>query len=76
MEPAIFTTIGMAKAAVLPLPVMARPRTSRPARALGRVAAWMGNGVGQPALTRAATMAAGTPRASKVVDSTGAWTTS
>mmetsp|Transcript_3506 Transcript_3506/g.9396 ORF Transcript_3506/g.9396 Transcript_3506/m.9396 type:complete len:301 (-) Transcript_3506:1884-2786(-) len=36
---------GSAKAAVLPLPVIADPHTSRPASASGTTAAWMGVGV-------------------------------
>ncbi len=76
VDVATATTMGMAKAAVLPLPVRARPRTSRPASELLRVAAWMGNGVGQPARSRAAMMGAGTPSSAKVVPSTGTSATS
>ncbi len=36
------------KARVLPEPVGARPQTSRPARASGSAAAWMGNGASMP----------------------------
>ena len=37
--------IGMANAAVFPVPVWARPTTSEPANRAGMVAAWMGEGV-------------------------------
>ena len=37
--------IGSANAAVLPVPVCARPTTSRPASSGGMVAAWIGEGV-------------------------------
>ena len=50
---------GTAKAIVLPLPVRARPRTSRPASASGRVADWMGNGVVIPVRASAAAIGAG-----------------
>src|SRR5687767_8951751 len=40
--------MGSAKAAVLPLPVMAQARTSRPARAGGMAAFWMGVGAWKP----------------------------
>ena len=36
--------IGSANAAVLPVPVWARPTTSRPAISGGMVAAWIGEG--------------------------------
>jgi hypothetical protein len=39
---------GMAKAAVLPLPVCARPTTSSPLRSAGSASAWMGVGVSHP----------------------------
>ena len=39
----------MAKAAVLPVPVCASPRTSRPSRAAGMVRAWIGRGESKPA---------------------------
>ena len=41
--------IGRAKAAVLPVPVWARPRTSRPWSAAGMVSAWTGRGSVKPA---------------------------
>ena len=47
-------SIGRPNASVLPEPVCARPRTSRPARASGRVAAWIGRGVLMPRAVRAA----------------------
>ncbi|SKY80327.1 Uncharacterised protein [Mycobacteroides abscessus subsp. abscessus] len=37
--------IGIANAAVLPVPVWASPTTSRPSMSGGIVAAWMGDGV-------------------------------
>ena len=37
--------IGRVKAAVLPVPVWAMPRTSRPARATGMACSWIGVGV-------------------------------
>ena len=37
--------IGSTKAAVLPVPVWAMPRTSRPSSALGIACAWIGVGV-------------------------------
>ena len=40
--------IGSPKAAVLPLPVMAQARTSRPARAGGTASAWIGVGRAKP----------------------------
>ena len=44
------STSGMPKASVLPEPVGARPQMSRPARASGMVAAWMGKGSVMPRL--------------------------
>ena len=41
--------IGSAKAAVLPVPVWARPSTSRPSRTAGMVSAWIGRGESKPA---------------------------
>ena len=60
---------GTAKAIVLPLPVRARPRTSRPASASGRVADWIGNGVVIPVRASAAAIGAGTPNAANDVGS-------
>src|SRR5579883_2409819 len=57
--------IGTAKAMVLPLPVRARPSTSRPARASGRAAVWMANGAVTPVARRAATIGSGTPSSAK-----------
>src|SRR2546430_2315679 len=51
----------MQKPSVLPDPVCPRPRMSRPARASGNVAVWMGNGAVMPAAASAATNGAGTP---------------
>lgn len=36
--------VGMMKAAVLPVPFLARARTSRPVRAIGIASSWMGDG--------------------------------
>ena len=58
-------TSGMPKARVLPEPVGARPQTSRPARASGSVAAWMGKGSVMPRPARRSTSSAGTPRSAK-----------
>ncbi len=41
---------GMAKAAVLPVPVLAMPMTSLPASACGMAWSWMGDGVMKPLL--------------------------
>src|SRR5262249_47071801 len=64
-------TSGRANASVLPEPVRPRPRMSRPAKASGSVAAWIGNGVVIPALASAATSGAGTPREAKVAAGAG-----
>ena len=45
--------IGSTNAAVLPLPVMAQARTSRPARAGGTASAWIGVGRAKPELLHA-----------------------
>ena len=44
----IFDRIGIANAAVLPVPVWARPTTSEPAIIAGMVAAWMADGDSYP----------------------------
>jgi hypothetical protein len=44
LDVSIFDRIGMANAAVLPVPVCARPTTSDPAIIAGIVAAWIGDG--------------------------------
>ena len=59
-------TSGSANATVLPLPVRPRPSRSRPARESGRVAAWIGNGVGDAPAASEATSAGATPRLAKV----------
>ena len=41
-------SMGRPNASVLPEPVCARPRTSRPASASGTAAAWIGNGAVTP----------------------------
>src|ERR1700744_1092869 len=58
-------TIGIEKASVLPLPVLPRPSTSRPARVSGRVLTWMGNGSVIPRADRLLISRAGTPRSAK-----------
>ncbi len=52
-------------ASVLPEPVGALPHTSRPARASGRVMAWIGNGEVMPLASSADTMSEGTPSTAK-----------
>src|SRR6201996_9668863 len=65
--PARRLTRGREKPRVLPEPVLARPRMSRPARAYGSVAPWTGHGAVIPWSSRTSTRGAGTPRAVKVV---------
>ena len=55
-------TNGIEKASVLPLPVLPRPSTSRPARVSGRVLTWIGNGSVIPRADRLLISRAGTPR--------------
>lgn len=43
------SSVGMMKAAVLPVPFFARASMSRPVRATGIVASWMGEGLSNPA---------------------------
>ncbi len=62
---------GRAKARVLPEPVRPRPRTSRPSRESGSVAVWMGNGAVMPLRAMASHSSGGTPRAAKVVATSG-----
>ncbi len=45
LDVSILDRIGIANAAVLPVPVCARPTTSEPASIAGMVAAWMADGV-------------------------------
>src|SRR5947209_7820039 len=52
---------GMAKARVLPEPVLALPHTWRPARASATTSDWMGNGSVMPSRVRASTRAGRTP---------------
>ena len=54
-------SIGRPKPRVLPEPVWARPRTSRPARASGRVRDWIAKGATIPRRVSAVTSAAGKP---------------
>ena len=44
-----FSSTGMTKAAVFPVPFFARARMSRPARAIGMLSSWMGEGRSKPA---------------------------
>ena len=55
----------MPNANVLPEPVGALPHTSRPSRASGMVAAWIGVGVVMARVARARAIASGTPRSAK-----------
>src|SRR5580693_6138898 len=64
--PASRLTRGREKPRVLPEPVWARPRMSRPASASGSAAAWTGNGSVIPWSSRTSTSGAGTPRSAKV----------
>src|SRR5689334_17743950 len=61
-------TSGTPKAMVLPDPVGARPQMSRPARASGMVAAWIGKGASMPRAARLDAMEVGTPRSANVED--------
>lgn len=44
----IFSRAGMQKAAVLPVPFLARARMSRPVSAMGMLSSWMGDGRSNP----------------------------
>ena len=57
----ILSTTGIAKLSVLPEPVGAFARTSRPASASRRTCSWIGNGVGMSRSASARTMRADTP---------------
>ncbi len=48
MSRRIRSSIGRAKAAVLPVPVSANPITSRPVRQAGIVSVWIGRGESKP----------------------------
>eukprot|EP00964_Phaeocystis_antarctica_P066807 scaffold40430_cov65-Phaeocystis_antarctica.AAC.10 len=48
-ELSAFSSTGITKAAVLPVPFLARARMSRPARAIGMLSSWMGEGRSKPA---------------------------
>mmetsp|Transcript_28197 Transcript_28197/g.76105 ORF Transcript_28197/g.76105 Transcript_28197/m.76105 type:complete len:321 (-) Transcript_28197:729-1691(-) len=61
------TSIGSTKAAVLPLPVLATPSTSRPLRAAGSAWDWMAVGRSYPALEIAAMSCASKPHCWKVL---------
>ena len=50
---ASFWMIGMANAAVLPVPVCAQPRRSNPQRTIGIAFSWIGVGVVYPSSSRA-----------------------
>ena len=60
-------TSGMENASVLPLPVLPRPRTSRPASVSGRVSTWIGNGAVMPCCASTLVRDSGTPSSSKVL---------
>src|ERR1700733_5115145 len=57
--------MGRAKANVLPEPVGAWPKTSRPESASGTVAAWIGSGSVIPSVVRRSTTRVLTPRSRK-----------
>ena len=59
---------GRPKASVLPEPVWARPRTSRPARASGSVRDWISNGLVMPISASRVTTTSGRPRSFEVGD--------
>ena len=72
VPPASLAASGRENPSVLPDPVRPRPRMSRPSRASGSVAAWIGKGVVIPVLASTATSGGGTPRELNVVPDTGA----
>jgi hypothetical protein len=51
----------------LPVPVLAWPITSLPARATGRVISWIGKGVVMPTASRASAVSGRMPRLRNVV---------
>ena len=63
----IAESIGSANAAVLPVPVCARPRTSRPDSSSGMVSVWIGVGVSNPDSTRVGSRRSATPSAANPV---------
>ncbi|CAG6396952.1 hypothetical protein SCOCK_490065 [Actinacidiphila cocklensis] len=65
--PDSWVSSGRPKDSVLPEPVRPRPRMSRPDRASGMVAAWIGKGVTTPFWFSLRTMASGRPRSAKVM---------
>ncbi|CPY62609.1 Uncharacterised protein [Mycobacteroides abscessus] len=62
----IFDRIGIANAAVFPVPVCARPTTSEPANSGGMVAAWMAEGVSYPTSDTARSTSGAMCRSAKV----------
>ncbi len=64
-RPAVRASRASPKARVFPEPVRPRPRTSRPAREFGRVAAWIGNGTVTPCALSAASSSPGMSRSAK-----------
>ncbi|CAM5361299.1 hypothetical protein SNARM312S_08285 [Streptomyces narbonensis] len=64
-RPAVRARSARPKARVLPEPVRPRPRTSRPAREFGRVAAWIGNGSVTPCSPRIRRRPSGMSRSEK-----------
>ena len=65
LPPLSLLTMGIAKASVLPLPVLPRPSTSRPASVSGSVSTWIGKGAVMPSLVNSLTKALGTPSSAK-----------
>ena len=63
---------GMPKPSVLPVPVLACPIRSWPARASGRVSSWIGNAVWIPSAASASTIAGSTPSSANVLGWAGA----
>ena len=63
----IAESIGSANAAVLPVPVCARPSTSRPDSSSGMVSVWIGVGVSNPDSTRVGSRRSATPSAANPV---------
>jgi hypothetical protein len=65
--------IGIPKANVLPVPVLACPIRSWPSRAIGRVSAWMGNVVVMPRASSATQMGSAMPKSRKVLALVSSW---
>ena len=65
LDGSIFSTIGMPKAAVLPVPVCAWPMRSSPRRSGGMARAWTSVGVTKPIDSMARAIVAGTSMSPK-----------